>query len=261
MADRPKIRSRKKAKEEICRLLTKSADQQPLNLCLRDVNELIVGVGCSERASLPDPVMTNAEDIPAVISRSRRRKKRSAIFVPPEKLANEVCICKFKFVAGHQPRLQEKKVLSIDSGGNFKFFPEVTTTTSSQQPNSLNNEETIDATAKPIPDLIPIETILQLQQQQQQQTTRTGDAPSTSSSRPAQARKLSKRQRLEQTFKEKGFLIQTQHVQANTQGSVFCKFRQLKKFTRYLYRSWRNYLPEEQPATANSTSAQSPVVE
>ncbi len=24
-----------------------------------------------------------------------------------------------------QPRLQEKKVLSIDSGGNFRFFPEL----------------------------------------------------------------------------------------------------------------------------------------
>nr|CAG4651646.1 EOG090X02D0 [Triops cancriformis] len=55
--------------------------------------------------------------------------------------------------------------------------------------------------------------------------------------------KMSHREQLESKFKEKGFLIKTEEVQANT-GATFCKFRQLRKFTRYLYRSWKQYLPE-----------------
>nr|CAG4643778.1 EOG090X02D0 [Lepidurus arcticus] len=58
--------------------------------------------------------------------------------------------------------------------------------------------------------------------------------------------KVSHREQLESKFKEKGFLIKTEEIQANT-GATFCKFRQLRKFTRYLYRSWKQYLPESQP--------------
>lgn len=200
-------RSRKRAKDEIRRLVSSVSSgspgslesapvpvEQPLNLCVRD------------SGGLGHPAL-------------RRRKKRSAIFLPPEKLANDVCICKFKFVAGNQPRLQEKKILSIDAGGNFRFFPE------SQR------------TARKLPDLLPIETVLPLAEQ-----------PVASTSSPALpvAKRLSRRKRMEKTFGEQGFLIQTQHVPA-TEGSAFCKFRQLKKFTRYLYRSWRHYLPPEKP--------------
>ena len=200
-------RSRKRAKDEIRRLVSAGSSgssvpvesaavavEQPLNLCVRDS-------GVSGHPAL------------------RRRKKRSAIFLPPEKLSNDVCICKFKFVAGNQPRLQEKKILSIDSGGNFRFFPE------SQR-----------ATRK-LPDLLPIETVLPLAEPA---------VASTSSTVLPAVKRLSRRKRMEKTFGEQGFLIQTQHVPA-TEGSAFCKFRQLKKFTRYLYRSWRHYLPPEEP--------------
>ena len=51
------------------------------------------------------------------------------------------------------------------------------------------------------------------------------------------------RENLEKTFKEKGFLIQTQQLESS-EGVTYCKFRQLKKFTRYLFRSWKDYLPE-----------------
>lgn len=54
------------------------------------------------------------------------KRKRSAIFIPPiptestNNSATEVSICKFKFTGGAKPSLQEKKMLSVDSGGNFR---------------------------------------------------------------------------------------------------------------------------------------------
>lgn len=54
------------------------------------------------------------------------KRKRSAIFIPPipsentTNPATEVSICKFKFTGGAKPSLQEKKMLSVDSGGNFR---------------------------------------------------------------------------------------------------------------------------------------------
>lgn len=58
------------------------------------------------------------------------------------------------------------------------------------------------------------------------------------------SRKSLAREKLEQTFKERGFLIQTQHLES-AQGATYCKFRQLRKFTRYLFRSWKHHLPGE----------------
>lgn len=56
------------------------------------------------------------------------KRKRSAIFIPPlptennNNPATEVSICKFKFTGGAKPSLQEKKSLSVDSGGNFRYY-------------------------------------------------------------------------------------------------------------------------------------------
>lgn len=65
------------------------------------------------------------------------------------------------------------------------------------------------------------------------------------------SRRSTQRESLEKTFKEKGFLIQTQQLQS-AEGATYCKFRQLRKFTRYLFRSWKDYLPgelqQQQPA-------------
>lgn len=212
MSTPSRMRSRKKAKEDICRLVAPAASaesaivvEQPLNLCVRDLRDL--GATVSADSPLRHPPL-------------RRRKKRSAIFLPPEKLTNDVCICKFKFVAGNKPRLQEKKILSVDAGGNFRFFPE--------------------SKPKTIPDLLPIETVLPLWNP----SVDPVPVSSPSAVKLAPVKRLSRRQKMEKTFGEQGFLIQTQHVPA-TEGSAFCKFRQLKKFTRYLYRSWRHYLPDE----------------
>jgi len=194
----------------------------------------------------------------------RRRKKRSAIFLPPERLSdNDVCICKFKFVAGISPRLQEKKVLSVDSGGNFRFFPELQQQQSAkpaaaplspQTPPKTTGAEAHGSTQlinnKRIPDLLPI-TVPSLPisnpvstnsscsssaatfqyptthvQLEMARASGSGVIPSTNNKR------LSRRQKMEQSFGEKGFLIQTQHVPASA-GSAFSKFRQLKKFTRF----------------------------
>nr|CAG4649150.1 EOG090X02D0 [Scapholeberis mucronata]SVE93492.1 EOG090X02D0 [Scapholeberis mucronata] len=255
MANILRTRSRKRAKGEICHLVSttsqtdltssaKSSVEQPLNLCVRD-------------ETIPVPLLMNAPTAEKQVLRNptiRRRKKRSAIFLPPEKLAdNDVCICKFKFVAGHTPKLQEKKILSLDSGGNFRFFPEL-------QPQPENHQQEKKKAAslpqqpvqqhflpKPIPDLLPIEAA---HPTWSVNPTKHRPKPSETTSQlicspvSGSNRKLSRRQKIEQTFGDKGFLIQTQHVPA-TEGSAFCKFRQLKKFTRYLYRSWRHYLPDE----------------
>lgn len=216
MANVSRARSRKRAKGEIRHFVPVSEEQpieQPLNLCVRDDDSLV------------SPPQTESEE-----KTTRRRKKRSAIFLPPEKLnENNVCICKFKFVAGNTPRLQEKKVLSLDSGGNFRFFPE-------SQAAASSSSSATPAVTKPLPDLLPIASV------NKNWTTNS----------PSEKKKLSRRQKMEQTFGDKGFLIQTQHVPA-TEGAAFCKFRQLKKFTRYLYRSWRHYLPDESQATSSTT--------
>lgn len=72
------------------------------------------------------------------------------------------------------------------------------------------------------------------------------------------SRKSLQREKLEQTFKEKGFLIQTQQTES-AEGATYCKFRQLRKFTRYLFRSWKDYLPgniaEDQQGRASITEA------
>lgn len=56
------------------------------------------------------------------------------------------------------------------------------------------------------------------------------------------SRKSLAREKLEKTFEERGFLIQTQQLES-AQGATYCKFRQLRKFTRYLFRSWKHHLP------------------
>lgn len=66
--------------------------------------------------------------------------------------------------------------------------------------------------------------------------------PHSQKHKKRKSRKSLQREKLEQTFKEKGFLIQTQQTES-AEGATYCKFRQLRKFTRYLFRSWKDYLP------------------
>ncbi|XP_011299697.1 uncharacterized protein [Fopius arisanus] len=172
------------------------------------------------------------------------KRKRSAIFIPPMPTENnnnpatEVSICKFKFTGGAKPSLQEKKSLSVDSGGNFRYY-------SGTGDKSMRGYE-----------FFPRES---LQQSPGQSGSSAGAFLSATGERipppscpmivtpddgkkKRKTRKSLQREKLEQTFKEKGFLIQTQQLES-AEGATYCKFRQLRKFTRYLFRSWKDYLP------------------
>lgn len=194
------------------------------------------------------------------------KRKRSAIFIPPIPAENqtnpatEVSICKFKFTGGAKPSLQEKKMLSVDSGGNFRyyngtgdksmrgyeFFPRETL---QQQINAqgsstgaflqASGEKIFPLNSNDFPGKAQHEFLL-TPELQTQSLPSTPDLGSRLKKR--KSRKSLQREKLEQTFKEKGFLIQTQQLES-AEGATYCKFRQLRKFTRYLFRSWKDYLP------------------
>uniref|UniRef100_A0A182T8D9 Uncharacterized protein n=1 Tax=Anopheles maculatus TaxID=74869 RepID=A0A182T8D9_9DIPT len=197
--------------------------------------------------------------------------------------ATEVSICKFKFTGGAKPCLQEKKILSVDSGGNFRyysgtgdksmrgyeFFPR-----ESLQQSSINATSTTGAFLNasgeriacdlPPPSLGLSNDLLQIPEFPTSpqpcgtlpsdpsspvpcngnQQYRMSSTNSASERRRRKTRRATQRESLEKTFKEKGFLIQTQQLQS-AEGATYCKFRQLRKFTRYLFRSWKDYLPGE----------------
>lgn len=218
------------------------------------------------------------------------KRKRSAIFIPPVPMepkshATEVSICKFKFTGGAKPSLQEKKMLSVDSGGNFRyysgtgdksmrgyeFFPReslaqssltASTTTSAflnatsekidlpPPSQGLSNEllqipefpSTSSLPIVPIPSPIGRSTSHQLHQIPQHHLPHHHHHLTLAEKKKRKSRRSVQREKLEKTFKEKGFLIQTQQRQS-AEGATYCKFRQLKKFTRYLFRSWKDHLP------------------
>lgn len=275
------------------------------------------------------------------------KRKRSAIFIPPmpsEHNANpttEVSICKFKFTGGAKPSLQEKKMLSVDSGGNFRyysgtgdksmrgyeFFPRESLQQCAGASAGSPSEHFLAAASSAmvgndkmsalsaIPGNVLRDGALSagfpLDEHRKYMSTPgfpgdtkrndspTGDVTQTASlsseidtsrkssdgrevftnpqgikkkcdsgdgmdsggpeagdhsqqetgsqhfrlqRRKRKTRKSLAREKLEQTFKEKGFLIQTQQLES-AEGATYCKFRQLRKFTRYLFRSWKDYLP------------------
>ena len=183
------------------------------------------------------------------LSNQPMKRKRSAIFIPPmpsennNNPATEVSICKFKFTGGAKPTLQEKKSLSVDSGGNFRyysgtgdksmrgyeFFPRESLQQPANQPGGSNTGAFLSATSERVPQPVPA-------------SPRPCSVTPDDNRRKRKTRKSIQREKLEQTFKEKGFLIQTQQLQS-AEGATYCKFRQLRKFTRYLFRSWKDYLP------------------
>lgn len=80
--------------------------------------------------------------------------------------------------------------------------------------------------------------------------TSSGHSASASpspSEAPRGLRKPSQRslikQKLEDTFKQNGFLVKTKQVSDG--DATFCKFRQLRKYTRYYLKSWHHHLPAE----------------
>lgn len=209
-----------------------------------------------------------------------QKRKRSAIFIPPVQNesstnpTNEVSICKFKFTGGAKPSLQEKKILSVDAGGNFRyysgtgdksmrgyeFFPRESLQKSSLSSGSHTNAFLNAAASEKIPlDMMPsldlnnkllhltsndhgkeidVATVLENSFPNEEETDlnlRFNKGDDRSSRRKKSTSRSLQRAKLEKTFKEKGFLIQTQQLQS-AEGATYCKFRQLRKFTRYLFR-------------------------
>lgn len=201
------------------------------------------------------------------------KRKRSAIFIPPlpeessTNHATEVSICKFKFTGGAKPSLQEKKMLSVDAGGNFRyysgtgdksirgyeFFPRESLKQSSLMAASsagafLNTAGQKIANDVPPPSFGLSNELLQIPEINATSSVgmlsaQNATKPHFHSSRKRKSKRSMQREKLEKTFKEKGFLIQTQQLE-QAEGT-YCKFRQLRKFTRYLFRSWKDYLPGE----------------
>ena len=222
---------------------------------------------------------------------NNQKRKRSAIFIPPVQTetsatnpTNEVSICKFKFTGGAKPSLQEKKILSVDAGGNFRyysgtgdksmrgyeFFPRESLRQSSLSSGSHTNAF-LNATSEKMPlDLLPpitvdlnnkllnlnseVETTKILDNNFDSEDVQMDKTDDRNRKKKSSNRSI-QRAKLEKTFKEKGFLIQTQQLQS-AEGATYCKFRQLRKFTRYLFRSWKDYLPTDEnvPQPVESSS-------
>lgn len=222
-----------------------STDDNKNKLVLKQISELLdpkVIKQVEEAKRSPGADQTKMKRVSPNPVQGPVKRKRSAIFIPPMPTktnsttpTTEVSICKFKFTGGSKPSLQEKKMLSVDSGGNFRYYSgtgnkgnkgyEYLQRDSNQGKNAKAAPET--STSQPKPE---------------EQTTSLNKEDLSKKKR--KSRKSLQREKLEQTFKEKGFLIQTQQLQS-AEGATYCKFRQLRKFTRYLFRSWKDYLPGE----------------
>ncbi|XP_026479160.1 uncharacterized protein LOC113385522 [Ctenocephalides felis] len=223
-------------------------ESQPLNLCVRDApqptseqeDHLLCYpmalyyqnlIAAAAAAANTPAASTSPPQVPR--EKVQGKRKRSAIFIPPAPVegttnpATEVSICKFKFTGGAKPSLQEKKMLSVDSGGNFRYYSG--TGDKSMRGYEFFPRETMQA-GKP-EQVIPEQIV-------------EPKSNNVDHRRKRKSRRSLHRERLEQTFKEKGFLIQTQKLES-AEGATYCKFRQLRKFTRYLFRSWKDYLPGE----------------
>lgn len=174
------------------------------------------------------------------------KRKRSAIFIPPMPTENnnnpatEVSICKFKFTGGAKPSLQEKKSLSVDSGGNFRYYSG--TGDKSMRGYEFFPREALQQSAGQSASSTGAFLNAAGERIQPPPCQRSGGNNQEEGRRKRKTRKSLQREKLEQTFKEKGFLIQTQQLES-AEGATYCKFRQLRKFTRYLFRSWKDYLP------------------
>ncbi|KAG7166234.1 hypothetical protein Hamer_G011059 [Homarus americanus] len=192
------------------------------------------------------------------------RRKRSALFIPPADPSTEVSICKFKFTGGPNPILEEKKMVSVDAGGNLRYssggergiardsraaaahlrltgklLDNITKCEKDVKKIRLESdtEDTCSLPGLGSTTTSPVAT-LERGMQPPLLAPPTEDSPK----RKRRSKKSSVREKLEQTLRERGLLIQTQQVES-AEGATYCKFRQLRKFTRYLFRSWKDYLP------------------
>ncbi|XP_031622134.1 uncharacterized protein LOC116340076 isoform X2 [Contarinia nasturtii] len=271
--------------KKMSQLMKEEATNSVTNQLIQSVTPTTVSASISNKATITSNANQKHPNAP--------KRKRSAIFIPPvpeessTNHATEVSICKFKFTGGAKPSLQEKKMLSVDAGGNFRyysgtgdksirFFPReslkqsslMTASSAGAFLNTPGQKITNDIpppsfglsnellqiheinTPSSVGAMLSSETSIPSHQQQLQQHPKQQHYHNT---RKRKSKRSMQREKLEKTFKEKGFLIQTQQLE-QAEGT-YCKFRQLRKFTRYLFRSWKDYLPELQQNQANPAAA------
>ncbi|CAH2226656.1 jg22863, partial [Pararge aegeria aegeria] len=222
-------------------LTDQSPDESKSKLVLKQISELLDPkvIKQVEETKSPEPPKKRASPNPA---QGPVKRKRSAIFIPPMPAKSnsttpttEVSICKFKFTGGSKPSLQEKKMLSVDSGGNFRYYSGTGTKGNNKGFEYLQKDANADRTEAVGTSVSTLPKA---------DTQNSVNLKEDLNKKKRKSRKTLQREKLEQTFKEKGFLIQTQQLQS-AEGATYCKFRQLRKFTRYLFRSWKDYLPGE----------------
>lgn len=279
--------------------------------------------GSSSAVPKREPLLEQPLDTGAAAIVTQKRK-RSAIFIPPmpsdhsSSPSTEVSICKFKFTGGAKPTLQEKKMLSVDAEGNYRYYngtgdrtmrgyefisreqqqllqqQQLPQQQQQQQPSheklyidipppstDLSLELLHIPSESPTSSLLMSNSLVPVAPQSPSSYFNSGSpmrlstphpeechkklepaveltpAAAMSSPQPAStskrrsSRRARQREKLEKTFKEKGFLIQTQQLQS-AEGATYCKFRQLKKFTRYLFRNWKDHIPESDLAKHQS---------
>lgn len=248
-------------------LSTPPAEDSKNKLVLKQMSELLdpkVIKQVEEAKQSPDHAKKRASPNPP--TQGPVKRKRSAIFIPPMPAKSnsttpttEVSICKFKFTGGSKPSLQEKKMLSVDSGGNFRYYSG-TGNKGNKGYDYLQRDSNQGRTSTPV---LPLNiSSFPRDNQQGPSPISLANQDGDLNKKKRKSRKSLQREKLEQTFKEKGFLIQTQQLQS-AEGATYCKFRQLRKFTRYLFRSWKDYLPgelDERPAEEGQVEGQQPGV-
>ncbi|CAG4990909.1 unnamed protein product [Parnassius apollo] len=251
------------SQEEREKVLSSSSESTPTEpsspdgkkkLVLKQISELLDPKVIKQVEEAKSPDSTKMKRTSPNSIQGPVKRKRSAIFIPPMPTKSnstnpttEVSICKFKFTGGSKPSLQEKKMLSVDSGGNFRYY--------SGTGNKINKSY----------ESLPKDSNNKSESSTETSTSMKMDGQSSAAmskddlnKKKRKSRKTLQREKLEQTFKEKGFLIQTQQLQS-AEGATYCKFRQLRKFTRYLFRSWKDYLPgelDERPNEENPVEQQ-----
>ncbi|XP_060532107.1 uncharacterized protein LOC132705512 isoform X2 [Cylas formicarius] len=232
-----------------------------------DVKKIVPNIAKTvDTDTSPQDVKIKRNSSASCNDRRPAKRKRSAIFIPPippennSNPATEVSICKFKFTGGAKPSLQEKKMLSVDSGGNFRyysgtgdksmrgyeFFPRETLQQQVSNGQGSSTGAFLQASGEKIYPMPPAEIAVPsdflLTPELPGSSLVINTDSSNAKNKKRKSRKSLQREKLEKTFKEKGFLIQTQQLES-AEGATYCKFRQLRKFTRYLFRSWKDYLP------------------
>ncbi|XP_059479304.1 uncharacterized protein LOC132198969 isoform X2 [Neocloeon triangulifer] len=181
---------------------------------------------------------------------NKKKRKRSAIFIPPAESPTEVSICKFKFTGGAKPSLEEKKMLSVDAGGNFRFYSGTDKGMRSFLPHLQHSSSSTPSTSVQAPRTMPSTSVSPTQgvknlnlsdrvvhpRRPSPQPSRQLLAPPMPNfltspemhddlltKRKRRSRKSEVREKLEKTFKEKGFLIQTQQLEsAEGAGETTC---------------------------------------